>query len=332
VATGPRPNTFAGHALAADTRVGFDAATWLAEALCKSGSPNGAALPAIERFREAATEKFAALPATRAQKAFTVVLVGYINTALLADRPAIYVVSNFEGLEGVRSEAALDNFNVESDVLDPSMGCLRAIGSATRANLDFRLLGALLSRPVAPSEVTRTAAGIIQRASDDPKTAGTIGKRCSSVLMGRGSQSGVFTDYHVDETTYTYRGGAYVCAEYGERGAWLLVKPEFTGYDADNQPVSVRTAAAPKNAPCPCGSGKRYRNCHRRRDNYRADSIKTSTYGKFLQMPTTDVTLSTVFGPPRGSGAGGLTGAGPVPDLRQARLARVALSPPQDLT
>jgi hypothetical protein len=301
--------TFAG--LAGGGRNDLDAEWWLAESLCDAGAPDGNARASIARFAEIATQKFATLRYPAAKKRLTVMLVGYIDSPLGFSRPLVCFVSNFEDNDRPFSDVAQDRFVVSSHELDENVSAVRPIGSGYRQQARFDEMGALLARNAPPWEVTAAGIEVIRAASVDPTTQGTIGMQCNSVVLGRNAGSPMFTDYAVDYVTPTYRSGSHVFADWSdEKGAWVKIKPEFTGYGQDGTVVPVRVPVVAKDAPCPCNSGKKYRRCHERRDAYNVTSINTSERFIIKKFGTEDMDLGLEI---RG-GLGAITGAG-LPDL-----------------
>jgi hypothetical protein len=262
----------------------------LAEALCGSGrpaAPGEAPLgveSALTRVAEFLSKEMGKLRVRRVDKRTSVLLTGYRfgNDGVLGAE--LHLVSNFESLDGSPpTPTARDRFYVSSS---PVRGAAVAwIGSAEASKPTRSAVLDLMenSAKVPPSEVVNALVQEIRKAADD--NPANIGRRCSSIVVLPDSVP-FMVDYHVEEIVSNIHATASVVAVYGDTGAFYTCDQQLSVVKFRGQPVATRVPTVHKRQPCPCGSGRRYKNCHGHpKASHAIDSYSMKGISRVLAMP-----------------------------------------------
>lgn len=255
--------SFAGLATAETLK--FDAGSWLGKTLCRAGAPAGDCLAGMARFGELASQRFRALRLPAVDKRISISFVGFRRNPVSGEaEPRVCVVTNFEDEDGEGRPEAAAQFDVRWEVLPPNSGVARFFGSGVQARLELSTFERLLGDPnVPPEEVVKASVRVIRQAAADPRTGGTVGRNCSSLILGRKSDF-VVGAYHPDHTAIDYYVPDYVNATYSpESGAYFVQGLTARAEDEKGSPTGVMaTDYVNKNASCPCRSGLKYKRCH----------------------------------------------------------------------
>lgn len=132
-----------------------------------------------------------------------------------------------------------------------------------------------VSHTLSPHAVNAKMVHLIQKASQNPLSGNTIGGQCTSIIMLAPRLERSETNYKVLSPQRTQYFPAAVRAFPGDTGH--MHNLTFAHEDPDAPYLIVPEVN--RNKPCPCGSGKRYKYCHRARKgmkkieiNYQAGS------------------------------------------------------------
>jgi hypothetical protein len=99
--------------------------------------------------------------------------------------------------------------------------------------------------------------------SDAKISKGLVGKQCTSLVLPSDPNADALGEYHPDKVTNKIYIPDYIEARGCDYGAFVIAKPEFQFLDYSGKPSLVIPKVA-SNAPCPCGSEKKYKRCHGR--------------------------------------------------------------------
>lgn len=255
--------TFAG--LAEVVRYEFQTRQSLARALGEAGRPDQPGGPpagiatALQRVARYMTDATSTMRIRPEDKRMSILLAGFRredDDSLVAE---MHLISNFEELTGTPAAAARSEFTVSSQRVAGArlwwIGCADLKQDARTSVLDL-----LQASPVVPpAEVVKALVGEIRKASDQDEAR--IGKRCSSIVVhGESGQAEV--DYHPDQAVDRVHATATIVAEYGNVGAYYTIDQSLTDARLRGNPVATGVPAVHKRQPCPCGSGRQYKNCH----------------------------------------------------------------------
>jgi len=242
----------------------FSTQEWLLNALHDSATPDFTIGETLERLKINATETFEHDASLRTipkkYKRLAVMFSGYIN---LDGEPkqAFTILSNYHGFEG---NTALDEFSIyrSSAIKDASNPTLvQRVGNwdaMIDQDIDIMREMLLLGKP--SQAIVGKAYEIIRDIADRPKSGGTIGKQLTSIIIPKDHTKPVSSNYSTDYVKQeTYMPDmVYLLPEKYMTVSNISVKPE----EDTTAPISVPKVR--KNAPCPCGSNKRYKHCHGR--------------------------------------------------------------------
>lgn len=262
---------FAFTGLAATTD-GYRTETALLEILAQSGPPEYAIGPMLPRLMRRATEVFRddprinSLPAR--QRRLSVKFIGYLNH-YSPPRLGIAILTNFQDFEAGRdsvepwAEFRLCTF-LPADATDDNPTWVQHIGAWQATDpADTAALRQMLSERRPARAIVEKAVSVVRELADRPAAQGTVGRQLSSIILPRDPRSQPRMQYH----TATVSGGLFLPNEViVTRRATLLIHDRSIRPAGPAGPSAIMNVPeVHRNAPCPCGSGKRYRDCHRAR-------------------------------------------------------------------
>jgi hypothetical protein len=249
---------------------GFRTHRWLLEGLCKLGSPDHAVRPILERLTTYATESFATVPAIlrcgMAERRLTIMFTGFLYEA---DPPVLVqaIITNFQDfLAGIDSAVCWPEFRgsywIERRPYDQAKSVIQRIGvwPATRLN-DFDVLRQMAESGKPARAIVGKAFELFGRIAARPRAHGTIGPQLSAVVVPSNPNAPIEAAYYTSvNSSRLFTPSAVVTTP-----ALSMAMDELVlgvgDLDQSSGPV-ITTPAAKHNAPCPCGSGKKYRRCH----------------------------------------------------------------------
>jgi hypothetical protein len=253
----------------------FQTSLWLAEALSEAARPEPLVEPTMARFCEIASRdiKNVALSAQDdpSVKRLTIFAAGY-QYLDEGSRAWYFRVSNFEGEELYPKPKQLpdDDFSLvwarqQTPTTTPygfvvAGGTTRGIPSGSM--LQLRRLVAE-KRP--PRALVDKAVEVIQAAADAPASRDKVGKQCTSIVLPQDPAKPGQVEYHSANLarqvflpdyirTYEAQGGGY--------GALIIRSEGFALEDEAGNRMIVQVPKVGRNKPCPCGSGRKYKQCH----------------------------------------------------------------------
>lgn len=234
----------------------FQTGDWLVDALYDSLNPHGDIGRMIEGLRGRADAAFETLPPHARKEPLSLVGVGFSH-AEDPPLPLFFVVTNdrrqaivqWDEFQGRRFGLSLGTNGARrhEDTFMLAYGSTQAV--------DTKELVAIqdLARQVRPPEAIKNkSAELIQTAARRAAAAGTIGLQCGAAIVPVDPSSSIWTDYIVGAKSST----SYIPAHVMTHGA---VK-DARVWSEDRSPVAVPRVG--RNAPCPCGSGSKYKRCH----------------------------------------------------------------------
>lgn len=246
----------------------FSTQKWLLQALHDSASPEFMIGEILERLKNNATETFKNIHTLKkcpnVHKRLAVMFSGYINLDG-SEKLGCAVLSNYHNFENNTSfDEANEKFNVHytsasEGVYDPTF--LQRVGNwHGMLDDDICVLRELLLKHKPEQAVVGKAFEVVRDIADRPKSFGTIGKQLTSISILKYPNLGVRTDYSSNclkqesymPTMVYLKPNQHVTLEN------MIIRP----VENTTPPLSVPKTF--KNAPCPCGSKKKYKNCHAR--------------------------------------------------------------------
>lgn len=246
-------------------RIGdFDTQNWLINSITNLGQPEFTAKPILDRLTEKATRDFSSYPvlsrACRKGIRITIMFAGYLyhHTPPLG---GFAILSNFQDCNtNDDSNKAWDSFKswfwIAEKTKAEDFTFIRCIGYLSAVNNnDIDALEVLLKHRKPAEEIVRIAVGIVRKMADRPTARGTIGKQLISIILPRDSNIPPTSEYHSkDPKPITYVAPVTVVT----KKLQATVELQLTKIDNNFENIPI----VGKNQRCPCGSGKRYKNCH----------------------------------------------------------------------
>lgn len=197
----------------------------------------------------------------RPQRALTVTFAGYNNSMSPPGGIAAQVTNtqsvNGEFVATFESERRPD----ASRKIGETFTWLGAFGNGAALDLnDMESVRNDLKRRVPPIAIAGRFDKIIRRLSADHRSGQTIGKQTDHILIysdpSKPSEGGRSSAVVRPEATMV---GSVMISPGGQVAAFKDIS--IAPVEADTPALSIPTVH--RNQPCPCGSGKKYRNCHR---------------------------------------------------------------------
>lgn len=243
----------------------FRTSWWLLDQVRKAAPPDYMAEPTVRRFSTLATEEFRGLPGRPSAKdrLLAVMFVGY-DYSTHKNGPFLRNVFNF----GRRTMVARDEFIVDDS--PPDRAFMVAIGAfgvldlpAVKPSADRLRELAELGHP--PSALVGKGVEVIRLAASQPESANTIGSNIMSVVVPADPTEPVRAEYHPDHASSAIFSPDLIDLRTPDRGGLLLGGFQFKSGPPNGPPGhSIVVPRVGRNAPCPCGSGKKYKRCHGR--------------------------------------------------------------------
>jgi hypothetical protein len=237
---------------------------WIPEALGQAASRFGNTYgELVHGLSAVATEYFAAAGPLQslspADRRLTIMLTGYDNGGLLVNS----LISNYQDFVAPRDYIEAQSsftYHMECsrDKAEKNPTMIQAVGALGLITAqDEAEVREMLEQRVPGQGIRAKLVDLVQELADRPGANGLIGKKVTSLRLIRGS-TGPVVGYASDESQDYIPLADQVTLKSG--------RPQFM--IADAKMSTAGPLVHPKvhrNAHCPCGSGRRYRDCHRPR-------------------------------------------------------------------
>jgi hypothetical protein len=242
---------------------------WLPEALMESAAPDFLMEPTIGRFRERATRGFARIRVSRpSDKRLTVMLAGYCYDDT-PPRCYCWLVSNFEGIDGRQppceepSEEFRAQYCRDKRPIAEETHILLAVGvDRAISESGFESLRTLLRENRPAQALVGKGVEVVRAAAESAHSSQLIGKQCTSIVLPSNPDEDTIGEYHSAKVAYRRYYPSFITARGDGSGVYAIADPLLEASDA-NQSLLLSVPKVGRNHPCPCGSGLKYKECHR---------------------------------------------------------------------
>ena len=242
---------------------------WVTETLAEVAPPDCLIQPTIERFSAAATGIYSAIAAPRVSRVTGFAFAGYryeVHGTELRLSFLHRVVHN--------GDITTEQFRAyDNTVRIGRQAYVAAYGSGLEA-IDDSQVRDLLSLAEADKPATAILGKLIDTmyaVASSPKANGTVNKQCSAVILPSDLAAEPIVDYFSGWTTNHYYYPNFVAARCDGVAAVPFTDLNVeVGSSAAGPTAHLLVPKVPKNWPCPCGSGTKYRHCHARLQRQRA--------------------------------------------------------------
>lgn len=259
--------------LARADRIRFQTRPWLLEALADSARGFYTLEATMHGLAQAATVRINRLPIGDREKRLTIVAAGYLCEEDVA-LPRLWFLSNWEEPWRERPLPRLGDFKAyfyppagtDAAVTLPVMACGAVPFGASARALDSRMqeLADMVGARRPGIALANKATGVLQEFAASDESKGLVGESCMSTVISRDPTRPITGQYHSRQITNKMYGPDHVEARGGDFGVHIMSDLELTLFDADKKPIKLGTPRVPRNHPCPCGSGRKYKRCHGR--------------------------------------------------------------------
>jgi hypothetical protein len=248
----------------------FNTQAWILEALVRCGKPDYCVRPLLERLRTRLTHKFSSLPLriiAPERRRLSIMFSGFyygMGEAHIVNA----ILTNFQKFEtGRDSPVAWDYFDglyLIGDVPVPGEPTfMQRIGQwplLPEVFLEpFRIM---LERRASPRAITARAVALFRELADFPQAHRSIGKQITTIILPPDRSRPAESEYHSAKNSSRLYLPDYVVVQPGLEAA--MADSHLCLHDVDGKPGVIVTPKAHRGHPCPCGSRKRYGECHGR--------------------------------------------------------------------
>lgn len=250
---------------------GFSTDDWLLEALAKTAEPDFLSVPSLQRLRHHLAGEFQYNPELGnlafKDKRLAILFSGFHYEKAQAF-PVSAILTNFKGFAGHNDLPFIPDDFVLREVITAQRARVGFAGAwPAITTLEIQQLNQMLDANKPPKAVIEKAISIMHSAADRSAAANTIGGQISSIIIWADRKRAIETAYHVrNSSPIAYSPNAVFLS----RSSKLVTKGGMVYQSRRNgAPLEPeKPLVVPKvhrNAPCPCGSKVRYRNCHGKR-------------------------------------------------------------------
>ncbi len=246
----------------------FDTAAEISKMLVHTADPERQFALMRDRLVTALAERLLKLSLPRQGKRLSVVFAGYIYADDPGDDEHVTAtavlcrISNFQRGD-ISYPKAADTFWVEdatpraahttAPYLFMTAGTTRGL---VREQIDQ--VERLLHEHRPPRAVASKALDVGLEAARSPRSGGAIGTNWSSAIVPIAPADPIWVQYHSSKTGTRDFGTTLVDATAGDQPVIALSNLMVES----REPHSYGFPGTPRNAPCPCGSGDKYKRCH----------------------------------------------------------------------
>jgi hypothetical protein len=240
---------------------GFETATWILDTLLEVAKPDYDAENTLQRFCESATRDFGRLTIDKRYRRTTFLFGGFYGNT--PPRPCFARISNYEYENGSTLAVASEKFTmfklIQARLSDKEPTLMVTGGNPAGLNLaHVGELNVMLEERKPAKAMVDKAVAVIREAADDFRSGGGVGKQISTVVIPSDLGQPVGSDYDTAVPTDKVFMVNGVVALPGQNVAFRDVVLE----KVSDGPNPYRPMLVPRNSPCTCGSGKRYKRCH----------------------------------------------------------------------
>lgn len=239
----------------------FHTRDWLMDAIHDVARSDQSAEGIIKRLANVATKKFTETDAVRdvpqASRRLDIVFGGY---SLGSVPPKMF----YANVSNLRGDGTIGKFDVEWWIerrpFERSPTFLRSAGFdvATDDKNAAHVIKAL-QKMIDPQDLLAVLHSHAVKVADSPASKGMIGKQFDTIIVDRDGADPIALGYESDiAKPVSFSPSTITIAGPGQ----IMMTKDLKFWTDDPDAVVV-VPRVHRNAPCPCGSGKRYRECHR---------------------------------------------------------------------
>ena len=253
--------------LAEAPTLGFQTRFWLAQALADVASPSHTIVEMLPRLKAKADRDISSLHVT--DKRLSITGVGYLYSSG-NPRLAFFRLSNFESADMLPwvSDHAANRFQewtwmAEENAPSAQLGSISGwFMLPQQAQATWDEIKEWVGSDKPPEAIVSRTLKVIRLTADDRKTRGAVGHQCMSVVIPNDPTVQPTSRYHTSEVKATSYMPGYIDARGGPHPVMAVVDASFGAVD---KTVPTVVPEVPRNRPCPCGSGRKYKYCHARK-------------------------------------------------------------------
>jgi hypothetical protein len=245
---------------------------WILRLLYESGPPDYTIYNMLERFKNKASEDFKSRALLKdlssSDRKLSIIFSGYIylHTPPLG---GCAVISNYQDcVAGIDYSKALDNFQSfytkECRPLKEAFTFVQRIGMGSAMHAPDEVLFRSFLKDKKPAKaIIGKSVELMRSMADRPEAHGVIGKQITAISLPCAIHISPETGYYTNTVTYcSYLPSQVISISDNKR--CIIMDPSLEVKEPTGEPIAF-VPKVPRNSPCPCKSGKKYKHCHGKR-------------------------------------------------------------------
>lgn len=243
-------------AFAGLARVGsFSMHSWLLDTVCNLGELHNTPLEMIEALQERLNQLYRGQRFKNIDPGSKVLVISIVGFNLTSPRRSGVAGQIYNDSSGTFSFLPT-SLKADAPIDWTWVG---AFGSGGRATLNRENdIRELLRKDVGPTPVRQLLESIVRQSADAKTTAGTVGKQLDTIVLFSDPSAPVLSGGYSNVVQPHVRMPSLV--DVGSQCAIAMTGFRVEPVEEHTPPLSIPKVR--RNAPCPCGSGKKYKKCH----------------------------------------------------------------------
>jgi hypothetical protein len=253
----------------------FDTRSWLRVALLRAADTSFHVEDIVQRLKQIVSRTFASDPAVLSvspgNRRLSIMLTGFWNTNA-GCIPAGWILTNYQrnfelgtGHPDLpEAEAEFRVWRWHQSVPDTEYTHVERLGDWRGVERERQQsLRTLLLSQAPIHALVQMGVSVLREASESFKTGARVGREASIIIVHR--DVAVPIEFASDAASPRTALGStdMVIATDSQNKRWVSL--ELEAVPTPDNPYHMTVPAVHRNAPCPCGSGRRYRECHKLR-------------------------------------------------------------------
>jgi hypothetical protein len=240
---------------------------WLLEALLEAAAPDALTSQTLERLGQVAERDIGALGRVGTPDGRLSIMLAGFTYPKDEPRAVACLVSNYDSFGRGSNQAASREFTphylAERRPREEDMSLVAFAGAEMAiSDRDGQALVPLLKKRRPAHATAVKAFDLVREIAGRPRSSGLIGLQLMAVIVPSDPEVAASSLYDVSVAGDRLFGPSLVDARGGDYGRLAIMDPGQWTTDGSGAPVRTVLPRVGRNAPCPCGSGAKFKRCH----------------------------------------------------------------------